>query len=443
MPFRRIRRRNSMLAVVNLVFLFWAAETIVAFQGISRQPAFGSNNHQSKTALSASIPTTKKKQSQRFGKVVFDGTSTPFRDHLNKLSSQAKKNRCLAQHMDDDLKRMETQYYNLSEADAPICSHPESPFQYDGPNTRPDAGCYRTVIHAYANAQNGTEGAFLAESAVRRYESYQDEYADRGLLHEVLQAWVAVRNLEKASDLLKLMEDRFYETKDIDLAPDTRMYSLVTAGLANVGASDKARTAKLASDALLRMRNRYLSGDNPIAIPNRYIYTHVMLCEARVKSGSESFYRVDSLYRQLEEDYRMLKHDNLKPDALSALALFQSAVNNSGDPKVVERAFEVWDSLRVRYIEKGDLSYRPVEKMYKYLFSAVTRLGSENAREFSSRLRNLLKAMRSDGLVPSVQTMALAIEATAIQQNGRSLEEAEEMMRSLESPEVATYETCK
>jgi hypothetical protein len=384
----------------------------------------------------------------------------------------------LAYYMDDDLKRMETKYYNLSDEDAPKCTREESEFSYDGPIARPDASCYEIVTQAYANAKTGTEGALLAEDVVRRFESREEDggyaYADRYMLKGVLKAWVRVLNFEKAYGLLKLMEHRFNETKDMELAPDTRMYNVFTDGLADFGVADKAYSAKAASEILHSMRSRYISGENPIAMPNRYTYTHVMLCESRIGNGVESFERIEKLYRQLETDYRDLDFDGLKPDALSALPLFQVAVNSRGNCKVAERAFEIFDELQQRYNETGDPAYRPLEKMYKYLFTSVARLDASQAKTLSNRVDQLIESMKNDYLVPSVYTMTTgkfkrcifmdqdlkscskflmlrsfsllntsAINAKATQRSEESMKEAEGMMRSLEVPDVVAYQTCE
>jgi hypothetical protein len=404
MPVQRITQRKGILMVFNLFCFFWWVENIVAFQ--SSHSLVPNCAHISRTSLSVSV-TAARRQKRRFEDDKYERTSNPFLDHLEERLSQVRKTEYLAHYMDDDLKRMETKYYNLSDEDAPKCTHEESEFSYDGPITRPDATCYEIVTQAYANAKTGTEGALLAEDVIRRFESREEDggYADRYMLKGVLKAWVRVLNFEKASSLLKLMELRFNETKDMELAPDTRMYNVFTDGLADFGVADKAYSAKTASEILHSMRSRYISGENPIAMPNRYTYTHVMLCESRIGNGVESFERIEKLYRQLETDYRDLDFEGLKPDALSALPLFQVAVNSRGNCKVAERAFNLFDELQQRYIETGDPAYRPLEKMYKYLFTSVARLDASQAKTLSNRVDQLIESMKNDFMVPSVYTM--------------------------------------
>lgn len=196
------------------------------------------------------------------------------------------------------------------------------------------------------------------------------------------------------------MEKRFNETKDIDLAPDTRKHNAITEGLASVG-DISHNEAKVARKTLHSMRTRYFSGENPIAMSTRYICTHVMLCEARVGNTNDSFWRVEKLYRQLENDYRDLNSDILKPDAASALPLFQVAVGVKRNSIVLERAFEVFDELWARYIETGDPFYRPLEKMYTYLLTSFAKLGPSKAKDFSSRLDKLIESMKKDYSVPT------------------------------------------
>lgn len=164
MPFRRIKQQKGILLVFELFSFFWTAGHISAFRSSC---SVTDSARISGTTLCASV--------RRVGEVVYDGASNPFREHLAKCLSQVKAKNELVHNMDDDLKRMEMQFYNLSEPDAPKCRGERSGFSYNGPTTRPDTICYELVAQAYASANIGREGALLAEDVVRRFESHQED----------------------------------------------------------------------------------------------------------------------------------------------------------------------------------------------------------------------------------------------------------------------------
>jgi hypothetical protein len=299
----------------------------------------------------------------------------------------------------------------LTAEDAPYCKHDDDSnerFSYHGPIVKPDASCYELVTHAYAHAKLGKQGAELAEGAFRRYEQNNQpgQYASRYIMKEVLKAVVGAQEFQKAIDLLQLMEDRFQETKDVELAPDSRMYNVVTSGLANINVKDKKYAAVTSRQILNNMRSIFISGDNPLAMPNRYTYTHFMQCEAKVGKGHGTFQRLEDLYRQLEADYSSMdRFDVLKPDALSALPLFQVAVNSKSNTYVIHRAFDVFDELQQRYLNIGDPAYAPVEKMYKYLYTSVGRLRHGQAVEFNDRVNQCIDLMKQNFLDASIYTI--------------------------------------
>ncbi|CAJ1895205.1 unnamed protein product [Cylindrotheca closterium] len=370
-------------------------------------------------------------------------SQNPFRDHLQELLSQVKAKPFLSFYMDDDLKRMETEFYNLSPEESPKCIKNKSAFSYDGPTVRPDESCYQAVTQAYGMAREGEMGADLAEDVALRYEKHQPEsYANRYIMKGVLRAVVNAKNYSKAHNILLRMEDRFSETKDINLAPDTTMYNTLTDGLSQFGCpAERKYCATMTMTILKHMRQKFNSGVNPMAIPNRYTYTHVMQCNSRVGKGVPTFEKLETLYHQLKEDYQRWGYESLKPDALSALPLFQVAVNSRGNYKVLEKAFDIYDELQDLYETTGDEDYAPLESMYKYLFTSAARISYSHAFRIESRVNDLVRSMKRNIQNPSVYTVTTAINAKAIQRNRTSMAEAEEIMRDSGCADAVAYQT--
>jgi len=354
-----------------------------------------------------------------------------FKDHLEEMLSQVKAKPFLSFYMDDDLKRMEAEYYDLSPDEAPKCTKDRSAFSYDGPIVRPDATCYQTVTRAYGLAREGKVGASLAEDVALRYEKHQNEtYASRYIMKGVLQAVVDSKDYDKAYGILQRMEDRFSETKDIELAPDTRMYNTLTSGLSRFGAAEKKYSANMTITILEHMREKYTSGENPMAMANRYTYTQVMHCNSRVGKGGPTFNRLEGLYHQLQDDYQRLGYETLKPDALSALPLFQVAVNSRGNYKVLEKAFDIYYELQDLYATTGDEDFAPVEAIYKHLFTSAARISHSHSSRIEKHVNDLISAMKTNIHSPSVYTLTTAMNAKATQRNRNSMKEAEELMRA-------------
>lgn len=400
LAFATVHNRLLLGLYVPFLILLLKSKTVLSFQ---QKPNVAPHATSSSTMIGVSISSPPPPKAVS---VENKSETNPLRDHLQEMLSQVKSKPFLSFYMDDDLRRMETEYYNLSPEDAPECLMERSAFSYDGPTVRPDESCYQTVTEAYGLARQGKRGAELAEDVARRYESYNGGYyVSRYILKGVLKAVVNSRQFDKAYEMIQLAEDHFSETKDILLAPDTRMYNSITDGLSRYGAADRMYSANMTMTILEHMREKYISGENPMALPNRYTYTHVMQSNARVGKGGPIFQKLSKLYHQLQGDYQRLGYFNLKPDALSTLPLFKVALNSRGNYKVLEEAFGVYEELQDQYAKTGDEDYRPIEPIYKYLFTAAARLGYAQTLLLEDKVDNLISSMKKDVRRPSVYTI--------------------------------------
>lgn len=398
---------------MNMAFFFSAIKNIVAFQ--SSSPYFigdGCRRVMIRPSLKTFVSSTTHDSDQyedendHSKSEISRIRGSPFLRHLHILNSQVTRGDLSPEYMDDELKRMEIQIYNLSDEDAPKCIHPpHSDFVYSGPTTEPDSRCYELVTKAYAMAQPSKKNSLLAEDVIKRYESYNSgQFPNRYIMRGMIRAMVEASDFKRAREWLIRMEDRFQETKDIKIAPDTRTYGIYTRGLSMDGLLDKEANAREARGILQHMRDRYISGENPLVMPNRFIYTQVMVCESRFGKGMECFDRVESLYRQLENDYQDMGQEALKPDSTSVLPLFEVALNSS-NREVTRRALAIFEEMDVRYCDTGDSVYKPTPSAYKTLFLCLGNLPSIEARKFSTDLDNLLKSMKRNNVKPKARTI--------------------------------------
>ena len=329
--------------------------------------------------------------------------SDPFYRYLRTLIKKIKSVKTRALVLDDELKRLEIRYYNLTGDDSPRCTYAASnQYTYKGPLVRPDDRCYSLVCNSYSAI--GKRGAHLAEEVLRRYGKHGGDSYNSRLLTGVMKAWAFADDWDKADFWLMTMENRYKETGDPNNAPKSITYSLYIKALSS---SKKLETdaAEKSLEILDKMRDLYISGENAFALPTRFTYSSVMKCQERAFGGVKAVERVEDLYRQLEDDYKVFGGKDLKPAAIDALPVFTAVMHRKGSTKAAKYAENILQELQLRYEETGDINYRPTEIMYASLLSTYAKVSAHEAKRCSLQADKLLDAMKRNKLKPSAHTI--------------------------------------
>lgn len=407
--------QKRLLAPIALACIYFVVTSSDAFQ-FSR-PLSSQCKSQSSLAVSVSAPPTGQQKipdddddddefDKKFDSKDYRG-SGEFRRYLKSMRRSIRAKTTLANRMDDELKRVEIAYYNLKGNNAPKCRYSVSAHSYDGPSCEPDMSCYAMVATAYAKAGLGRVGAELAQNVYERYEKNSLSGVAPNAIFKTacLNAWCQADDWAKIDGWVQRMEDEYAATNHEADAPDCVTYTSVIEGLAN---SRKLKGYEIASRSmklLQKTRDMADSGKNPWARPNRYTYISVMKCQLRTGDGMEMVDRVESLYRQMEEDYKIFQSPDLKPRAIASISLFNAAARCRGGMKAAIRAEELLSEFEQRYEETGDPDYRPVEGMYVALMTAYAKVEANSAEKGGDRAEVLLAEIEKHGDKPSTQAI--------------------------------------
>jgi hypothetical protein len=366
-----------------------------------------------------------------------------FHRYLKGMSRHIKTKPTLADRMNDELKRLEIDFYNLTGDDVPQCQSDTTKNSYNGPVVRPDARCYTMVCSAYAHAGRGEEGAKLAEEVSVRYEQLNLEPANAFILTSVMKAWVQAENWEQVDRCLQKIEDQFAATKNPLDSPDCMTYTCYIKGLAISHKVNKQKAATKSLELLDKMRDMYISGENKNALPNRHTYSYAMKCQERSAKGLVVIDRIEKVYRQLEADYDRFGVSTLKPTAIAAFPLFNAASRCMGSMPATKRAEGFLNELQKRYDETGDPEYRPLEGMYTSLLTAYAKVDVKNAQRCAKKVDEVLEAMERNQIKPSLHAITAAMKAKVNYRSEANVQKAEELMRSMKFPDSVAYQCRK
>lgn len=375
-----------------------------------------------------------------------DDESVQFNDfhkYLKKVAFRIRNSKKRACIMDDELKRLETNFYNLTGKDSPKCLLPPPQNSYNGPVLRPDAKCYTMVINAYAKPGLGRTEAHLAEEVCRRFEVYNPGVPSNAFMMKgLLKAWIGVENLKKAEECLSKMEECYASTRHVHNAPDMMVYTLFLEALASSVGEYEAQAGPLSLKILHRMRTSYLSGNNPQAMPTLRTYLAVMRCQECSSRGIIAVNKIRKILEQLENDYNSFgRPETCKPNAQATKAVISAASKCRGNMQAIGIMEEVIQKLQKRFEETGEHEYRPLDPMYTLLFSAYSKVNTENAQRCSQKVDEFLAVIAKNEMTPSIFATTSAIRALVNDKSDTSLKKAENLMRNLESPDAIVYQS--
>jgi hypothetical protein len=374
-----------------------------------------------------------------------DPNFNQFHKYLKTISQRTRNSNTRAFLMDDELKRLETRYYKLTGDDVPRCKFDPTRHSYNGSNFRPDPKCYAMITNAYSKANLARAGALAAEAACRRFEEYNaEEHANAFLLKGIVVAWLNAGDFKRASTWLQKMEDTYESTGHPSDTPDTMTYTLFMEALATSSGAFAREAGELSMEILHKMRRGYLFEGNLQVIPTRRTYVAVMRCQERSYQGIIAVNKIQKVFQQLQEDYELFgRPDSCKPTVDAAMSLVILATKCRGNMQAIFLVEEVLQGLQQRYEETGDPEYVPPEKMITLLLSAYSKVNPQSAERCSRKVEEVFSLLEKNGMVPSIFAVTAAIRAKVNDRSDASLEEAEKMMKKLESPDAVVYQSCK
>jgi hypothetical protein len=415
----RLACQKRLMEPIALACIYFVVTSSDAFQfsrPISRQFC----KSPSSLAVSVSAPPTDQQRipdddddeddedefDDNFDSKDYQGSGS-FRRYLRSMRRSIRAKTTLANRMDDELKRVEIAFYNLKGKNAPKCRYSVSAHSYEGPPCEPDMSCYAMVATAYAKAGLGRIGAELAQNVYERYEkNSQSGIAPNAIFKTaLLNAWCHSDDWIKIDGWLQRMEDEYAATNHEADAPDCVTYTSVIEGLANSRKLKGYEIANRSMNLLQKTKDLAESGTNPWARPNRYTYISVMKCQLRTGDGMEMVDRVESLYRQMEEDYKIFQTHDLKPRAVASVSIFNAAARCRGGIKAAMRSEELLTEIKQRYEETGDPDYCPVEGIYVALMTAYAKVEVNSAEKGGDRAEVLLAEIEKYGDKPSTQAI--------------------------------------
>lgn len=397
-----------------------------------------------------------------------DPNFNEFHSYLHRISTNVKNPKTRANLMDDELKRLEAKYYDLSGDDVPECRYEPSKFSYAGPRFQPDEKCYAMVINAYAKSGLGKVGALLAEATAERFEHYHPgKQVNAFIMRGIVRSWVDADDLKRAEQWLNKMEERYDETREPKDAPDTATYNFFLNAL--VHSKYKKQAGGLSMTILEKMRNGYLKRGNQQVMPTLPTYLTVIRCQQfSRREGMANVLRMRKILQLLEQDYEAFgRPDSCKPTAEASLPIIEVATKFRGNIQSIMIAEDVLRVLHERYEETKDPEYLPIDQMYTLLFAAYSKVNSQYAARCSEKVDEVLKIMEKNGMDPSIFAVTagtfqisemficdwqgahilyscyIAIRAKVNDRSDESLGQSEEMLKSVDSPDAMLYQSSK
>jgi hypothetical protein len=328
---------------------------------------------------------------------------TSFRNHLRVMTQSTRSKVTLANRMDDELKRMEIRFFDISPENAPVCRYEETDHSYKGPAVEPDVSCYAMVANAYAKAGLGKVGAELAEAVYQRCQTHSVAQRPNAILSTAcLSAWTNADEWKNADSWLTDMEEKFASTGDKFDAPDTVTYTCYLEGLANsrnLKGPDIARRGEAVFKKVLALST---SGENPYVKPNRFTYIAAMKCLTREENGIVTLNKAEGLLRQLETLYAETKVHDTKPKSVAYLAVLNTAARCGAGMEGARRAEALL--LELQKLSEQDSDYHIQEPCWTACLTAFARVEPEHAAEAAEKVDEILEKMENDTSIrrPSV-----------------------------------------
>lgn len=306
-----------------------------------------------------------------------------------------------ALHMDDELKRLESRYYQLAGDDLADINYPlgHGLDHYKGGIVKPNKRAYELCLRMYTRAKLGKEGAECAEDLVARYEKYNSPHvASSKMMAFAMKACISAGAHERTELWLHRIEQKYELTQKIEDYPGYYIYNPYVDGLKNMEDVSGRMAAKKAMGVLNKINIPSERALKYELFPGRDLYLDIMKYQERGYRGSAAFFRIERVFRQLQENYELTnKNPRLKPsiDMLTPVFVAASKCWFPHDEKVAVMASALFDEYDELYRETGDPDYRPNGKICNCLNSIYARMNrhSMNLSEYTNKIKSLVQRM--------------------------------------------------
>lgn len=196
--------------------------------------------------------------------------------------------------------------------------------------------------------------------------------------------------------------------------------------------SPRPDAAQRADDILQHMEKRYESNTSTIA-PDCVAYNTVMASWARSKDGEKAAHNTERVFRRMEKAYRR-GNARAKPTGISYNILMNAMVR-SKEPMALNRAFEIFETMKRLDRDNPDGRYRPDAVTYTTIINVLAKQGenkeaSEKAIDLLVELEGSYNRTMDRSLKPNIRTYTAVIHAIA--RSRKEPERAEQILHRLE-----------
>jgi hypothetical protein len=339
------------------------------------------------------------------------GKEDSFYSYLNSMTKRIRNPKVLANRLDDELKRMESRYFQLVGDDVPDLRYPLGieTRVYNRQPVRPSLQVYELVAWAYGKSLLRVEGAVLAEDVLHRFQKHNpDSKPSLKLLGSIMRAWAGARNLEETKYWLQQIEEQYPSSKNNDgdriMLPGYETYHYLVIGLTNMKKKKTKEVADLTVRAIETMRANHEATTTPWFgyLPSNSTYMAAIdIVKHSPYTSVEKFNLAERLLRYQLDDYKHYGRKASKPKTELAKSVFLAAgrCHFPQDYAVIERCEELLEDFHQLYRETGDVDFRPVPRMYERMMAMYARMNRrKNPRSFANRTVSILRNMNEMGV---------------------------------------------
>ena len=284
---------------------------------------------------------------------------------------------------------------------------------------------YTTVIDGFARSK--LDGAAMrAESFLRRMMERDDLSPNVVTYNSVLNVHMKSFNIGAAESLLQEMYERFLQTGNMDIRPNTQSYSIVLSGIAKNRQRDAGERAEKILDQMIGMAR---SGDLDEP-PDTISYNIVLDCWAKSSSRFEDASRAVAFLEKM-------KRNNITPDVIS----YNTVVHCLAKSGRLKDAELMLDQMKEAGVDPNTITYNSllaasrnaniaqVEKIFEKMLndpsitpdvvSYNTMLKVYSVEGDIEKLEILLNKMFFDESVPSPDATSMNTVINALSRSGR------------------------
>jgi len=195
----------------------------------------------------------------------------------------------------------------------------------------------------------------------------------------------------EALKTLRLLKQRYHETRDAQLQPDIIMYSVVLDAIAKSKVIDRSiiTEAQAIVDEIEAMFY-----DGIMIIPNRIIYTAMMKIWSK-SSLDEAPAKCIELIEKMIKMYNETGNEDIRPDVVSYSVVLDS-ISRSSNPESVDTALMLLKDMEDRS-SNGVSDLKPNVIVYTKVINAIWKSGHDNAGGLAEKILDRMEELCHGG----------------------------------------------